>query len=37
MSWNEFVFQAEVWGYRIGGLLMLGFVDDPAWIAFMFC
>lgn len=29
--------RAELWLYRIGGYLLLNVVDDPAWLALMFC
>lgn len=25
------------WVYRIGSYVLLNFVDDPAWLALMFC
>jgi len=27
----------EYWTYRVGAYLLLNFVDDPAWLAFIFC
>jgi hypothetical protein len=29
--------RAEILFYRIGGYLLTNFVDDPAWLALMFC
>jgi hypothetical protein len=29
--------QAEFWIYRIGGYLLINVIDDPAWLALMFC
>ena len=29
--------QAEFWFYRIGGYLIQNVLDDPAWLALMFC
>ncbi len=29
--------RAELWFYRIGGYLVLNVLDDPAWLALMFC
>lgn len=29
--------RAELWFYRVGGYLLTNFVDDPAWLALMFC
>jgi hypothetical protein len=27
----------EFWFYRIGGYLLQNVLDDPAWLALMFC
>jgi hypothetical protein len=27
----------QLWAYRIGGFLVLNVLDDPAWLALMFC
>lgn len=27
----------QLWLYRIGGYLLINFVDDPVWLALMFC
>jgi ABC-type transporter lipoprotein component MlaA len=37
MNWSEFSSTLEYWGYRIGHYLLLSFMDDPAWLALMFC
>jgi len=29
--------QAEFWFYRIGGFMLLNVLDDPAWMALIFC
>ena len=29
--------QVQLWLYRIGGYLLINFIDDPAWLALMFC
>ena len=29
--------QAEFWLYRIGAYLLINVIDDPAWLALMFC
>jgi hypothetical protein len=29
--------RAEVWFYRVGSFLLLNLMDDPAWLALMFC
>ncbi|WP_296485438.1 hypothetical protein [Rhodoferax sp.] len=28
---------AEFWFYRVGGFVLLNVLDDPAWLALMFC
>lgn len=37
MSWSEWVFCLECLEYRVGNFMLLNFIDDPAWLAFMFC
>ena len=37
MKWSDLTASAEFWGQRIGSYLLLSFMDDPAWLAFMFC
>lgn len=27
----------ELWFYRVGGFVLLNVIDDPAWLALMFC
>jgi hypothetical protein len=27
----------ELWFYRVGGYLLLNVMDEPAWLALMFC
>lgn len=27
----------ELWFYRVGGFVLLNVLDDPAWLALMFC
>ena len=29
--------RAELWIYRIGAYLLINVIDDPAWLALMFC
>jgi len=29
--------QLEFWFYRVGGYLLLNVMDEPAWLALMFC
>ncbi len=31
------VLHAQLWGYRVGGYLLLQVADDPAWLALIFC
>ena len=28
---------AQFWLYRIGAYLLINVIDDPAWLALMFC
>ena len=37
MERNEFMAQVVFWLYRADGYLLVNFIDDPAWLAFMFC
>jgi hypothetical protein len=37
MTWREFSSDLEFWSIRIGCFLSLSFLDDPAWLALMFC
>ncbi|MEP6970245.1 MAG: hypothetical protein ABJA49_07375, partial [Betaproteobacteria bacterium] len=27
----------QIWAYRLGGFALLNIMDDPAWLALMFC
>jgi hypothetical protein len=27
----------QYWAYRLGGYVVLNLLDDPAWLALMFC
>jgi hypothetical protein len=29
--------RAEYWVYRVGAYLLINVIDDPAWLALMFC
>ena len=29
--------RAEFWLYRVGGYLLINVMDEPAWLALMFC
>lgn len=33
----EILLLGELWFYRVGGFVMLNVLDDPAWLALMFC
>ena len=37
MERNELMAQAVSWLYRLDGYLLANFIEDPAWLAFMFC
>ena len=37
MERNEFMAQLVFWLYRLDGYLLANFIEDPAWLAFMFC
>jgi hypothetical protein len=37
MNWGDFVSRMEFLGYRAGHYLTVSFIDDPAWLAFVFC
>jgi hypothetical protein len=34
---SESQIQVKVWFYRAGSYLLINFVDDPAWLALIFC
>ena len=35
--WPDLLARLEFWFYRVGGYLMANVLDDPAWLALMFC
>jgi hypothetical protein len=37
MGWQDFFATTQLWVYRVGGFAMLNLLDDPAWLALMFC
>lgn len=37
MTWAEKIELLEFWFYRMGGFVVLNVLDDPAWLALMFC
>jgi hypothetical protein len=34
---TDTVATVQVWAYRLGGFALLNLMDDPAWLALMFC
>jgi hypothetical protein len=34
---TEFIELAHFWAYRLGGFVVLNVLDDPAWLALIFC
>jgi hypothetical protein len=34
---NVLIAHAEYWSFRLGGFIVLNVLDDPAWLALMFC
>jgi hypothetical protein len=37
MNWSELMASSEFWIYRVGGYVVLNILDEPAWLALMFC
>ncbi len=37
MTIDEWVTNLQLWGYRVGGFIVMNVLDDPAWLALMFC
>ena len=37
MKWAELASQLEFWSYRASNYLLLNVVEDPAWLALIFC
>ncbi len=37
MEWTPLKNRAEIWAYRVGIFVLINFIDDPAWLALMFC
>ncbi len=37
MSATELLALAQYWTYRFGGFILLNVIEDPAWLALMFC
>ena len=36
-TWSEKSLLAKFWTYRLAAYLLLNVVDDPAWLALVFC
>ena len=34
---NERLFSARLWLYQLGSYAVLNWLDDPAWLALVFC
>ena len=37
MNWSDLTAGVEFQAYRVGTYLLLSFIDDPVWLALMFC
>ncbi|CAN5550152.1 hypothetical protein BH11PSE7_BH11PSE7_30240 [soil metagenome] len=37
MTLNDRYQAVQAWFYRLGGFVVLNVLDDPAWLALMFC
>jgi hypothetical protein len=37
MNWTDLTTALQFWIYRVGGYLVLNILDEPAWLALMFC
>ena len=37
MIFDDLLFTAQYWLYRIGSYLLTNVIDDPAWLALIFC
>jgi len=37
VSFNELLFSARLWTYQLSSYAILNLLDDPAWLALMFC
>ncbi|MDO8329303.1 MAG: hypothetical protein Q7T36_02400 [Fluviicoccus sp.] len=36
-TWPGVKIRTQLWVYRVGGYLLINVIDDPAWLALMFC
>ena len=37
MSGADWIFKVQYWAYRAGGFVVMNVLDDPAWLAMIFC
>jgi hypothetical protein len=37
MQANPLIVSLQIWIYRVGGFVVVNVLDDPAWLALMFC
>ena len=37
MTQADWIVAVQYWAYRAGGFVVLNVLDDPAWLALMFC
>jgi hypothetical protein len=37
LPWSERLTVIKLWGHRIGLYTAINLLDDPAWLALMFC
>jgi hypothetical protein len=37
METEQFLVNAQFWAWRLGAFVMLNVLDDPAWLALIFC
>ena len=36
-TWAEKALTAQFWSYRLSSYLLLNVIEDPAWLALIFC
>jgi hypothetical protein len=37
LNFDALLQHTEYWAYRLGGFVVLNLLDDPAWLALIFC
>lgn len=37
VSLDELIYSAGLWYYQVGSYAILNLLDDPAWLALIFC